>query len=133
LEVLSADVSGAYLNANAMEKVYTTADKEFSSENLGCPVIITRALYGLRSSGKAWRDHMASTLCETGYSSCKANPDVWVRIKMMKPDGFKYWSYILVYTDDLLVVDHESQVIMEAGECKGTRFISRSSCEQVLH
>ena len=30
-----------------------------------------------------------------------------------KPDGFKYWSYVLVYTDDLLVVDHEPKVIMD--------------------
>jgi hypothetical protein len=30
-----------------------------------------------------------------------------------KPDGFKYWLYILVYTDDILVVDHEPKVIMD--------------------
>jgi hypothetical protein len=30
-----------------------------------------------------------------------------------KPDGFKYWSYILMYTDNILVVDHEPQVIMD--------------------
>ena len=30
-----------------------------------------------------------------------------------KPDGFQYWSYILVYTDDLLVVDHEPKVVMD--------------------
>jgi hypothetical protein len=27
-------------------------------------------------------------------------------------DGFKYWEYILVYVDDLLVVSHESKVTM---------------------
>jgi hypothetical protein len=91
-----------------MEKVCTTAGKEFGPEKVGCPVIITRALYGLR----AWRDHMASMLRDSGYSSCKANPDIWMRAKT-KPDGFKFWSYILVYTDDLFVVDHEPQVIMD--------------------
>jgi hypothetical protein len=30
-----------------------------------------------------------------------------------KLNGFQYWSYILVYTDDLLVVDHEPQVVMD--------------------
>jgi hypothetical protein len=30
-----------------------------------------------------------------------------------KPDGFTYWSYILVYTDDILVIDHEPQVAMD--------------------
>ena len=112
LEVLSADVAGAYLNAKAKEKVYTTAGKEFGPDKQGRPVLITRALYGLRSSGKAFRDHMAATLRDFGYSSCKADPDVWMHTKM-KPDGFQYWSYILVYTDDLLVVDHEPQIIMD--------------------
>ena len=112
LEILSADVAGAYLNANAKEKVYTIAGKEFGPDKSGRPVIITRALYGLRSSGKAWRDHMAATLRDFGYSSCKADPDVWMRPKT-KPDGFQYWSYILVYTDDLLVVDHEPKVVMD--------------------
>jgi hypothetical protein len=59
-----------------------------------------------------WRDHMAATLRDGGYKSCKADTDVWMHPKT-KPDGFKYWSsYILVYTDDILVVDNEPKVIM---------------------
>jgi hypothetical protein len=112
LEVLSADIAGAYLNAMAKEKVYTLAGKEFGPAKEGRPVVITRALYGLRSSGKAWRDHMAQTLRDGGYTSCKADPDVWMRAKT-RPDGFQYWSYVLVYTDDILVVDHEPQVVMD--------------------
>jgi hypothetical protein len=112
LDVLSADISGAYSNAKAAEKVYTTVGKEFGLGKAGRPVLIIRALYGLRSSEKAWREHMASTLRDFSYKLCKADPDVWMRPKA-KPDGFKYWSYILVYTDDLLVVDHEPKVIMD--------------------
>ncbi|KAI2490433.1 Reverse transcriptase (RNA-dependent DNA polymerase) [Fragilaria crotonensis] len=112
LDILSADISGAYLNANAAEKVYTIAGKEFGSDKEGRVVVITRALYGLRSSGKAWRDHMAATLRDHGYTSCKADPDVWMKPRT-KPDGFRYWSYILVYTDDILIVDHEPKVSMD--------------------
>ncbi|KAI2501802.1 Reverse transcriptase (RNA-dependent DNA polymerase) [Fragilaria crotonensis] len=110
-DVLSADISGAYLNANAAEKVYTIAGKEFVL-TMKVVVVITRALYGLRSSGKAWRDHMAATLRDHGYTSCRADPDVWMRPKT-KVDGFHYWSYVLVYTDDILVVDHEPQTVMD--------------------
>jgi hypothetical protein len=67
-------------------------------DKAGCPVLIVRALYGLQSSGKAWRDHMASTLRDYGYTSCKADPDVWM------------W---FVYTDDILVVNHEPKVVMD--------------------
>ena len=67
LDVLSADVQNAYLNAPTKEKVYTTAGPEFGPANQGRPVLIVRALYGLKSSGARWRDHMAE--CETGWFS----------------------------------------------------------------
>jgi hypothetical protein len=49
---------------------------------------------------------MASTLHDFRYKSCRADPNVWMNAKT-KPDGSKYSSYILVYTDDLLIVNHE--------------------------
>jgi hypothetical protein len=68
LDVLSADVQGAYLNAPTKEnKVYTTAGFEFGADKVGRPVIIVRALYGLQSSGARWRDYMAATLREGGF------------------------------------------------------------------
>jgi hypothetical protein len=48
LDVLSADVQGAYLNAPTKEKVYTTAGLEFGADKVGRPVLIVRALYGLK-------------------------------------------------------------------------------------
>jgi hypothetical protein len=52
-------------------------------------------------------------LCDNGYKSCRANdPDIWMKAET-KPDGFKYWSYSLVYTDDLLTVNHEPKVAMD--------------------
>jgi Reverse transcriptase (RNA-dependent DNA polymerase) len=62
LEILSANISSAYLNAEAAEMVYTLAGKEFGPGKEGPIVILTHGDYGLRSSGKAWRDHMAATL-----------------------------------------------------------------------
>jgi hypothetical protein len=113
LEVLSADINGAYyLNPKAAKKVYTLAGKEFGPEKEVKVVVMMCALYGLWSSGRAWRDHMAATLWDGGYSSCKANPDVWMHPRT-KLDGFKYWSYILVYMDDILIMDHEPKVAMD--------------------
>ena len=89
LDVLSADVQGTYLNAPTKEKVYTIAGLEFGATNVGRPVLIVWALYGLKSSGARWRDHMAGTLREAGYESCKADPDVWMKPKT-KPNSEKY-------------------------------------------
>lgn len=54
---------------------------------------------------------MASTLREAGFASCYADPDVWMR-KACKPDGTKYWEYILCYVDDVLVISHDPKSIM---------------------
>ena len=112
LNILSADVQNAYINAPVgNDKIYIIAGKEFGATLAGRPAIIVRALYGLRGSGARWRDHMAATLRDAGYISCKADPDVWMRADT-KADGFQYWSYVLVYSDDLLVVHHDPQCVM---------------------
>lgn len=43
--------------------------------------------------------------------SCKENPEVWMRPKV-KPNGDKYWEYVLCYVDDILCISHEPQVVM---------------------
>jgi len=113
LDILAADVQNAYLNAPTKEKCYTTAGLEFGKENVGRPVMIVRALYGLKSSGARWRDHMADTLREAGFKSCLADPDVWMRPNVRPSDGFKYYEYVLCYVDDVLAVSHEPRKIME--------------------
>jgi hypothetical protein len=91
LSILGADVQNAYINAKTSEKVYTTAGPKFGSD-AGRPAIIMRALYGLKSSGARWRDHLAAILMQAGFKNSKVDPDVWMR-KAHKPNGFTYWEY----------------------------------------
>ena len=42
------------------------------------------------------------------YRPSLADPDVWMR-PATKPNGFKYWGYILCYVDDVLVLSHQPQ------------------------
>jgi hypothetical protein len=100
LEVVAADIQGAYLYADTTEKVYTIAGSEFGS-NAGRPAIIVRALYGLRSSGARFRSHLAASLRDMHFTMSKADPDVWMR-KAVKPDGTLIYEYVLCYVDDLL-------------------------------
>ena len=53
LNILSADVAGAYLNAPCAEKVYTILGEEFG-DYAGRKAIIKMALYGLKSAGYSW-------------------------------------------------------------------------------
>lgn len=50
LDICSCDIGNAYLNARCREKLWTISGPEFGSRK-GSVMIISRALYGLKSSG----------------------------------------------------------------------------------
>ena len=110
LEVLACDIENAYVTANCREKIYTIAGPEFGSE-AGSIMIIRKALYGLKSSGAAFRAHLAETLYELSYKPTKADPDVWIR-PATKSDGFEYYEMVLVYVDDILCISHDPKATM---------------------
>jgi hypothetical protein len=56
---------------------------------------------------------MVATLREAGFKGCLADPDVWMKPRV-KPNGDKYWEYVLCYVDDLLVICLDPQVTMDA-------------------
>jgi hypothetical protein len=60
----------------------------------GKVIEIFRAFYGLKSSGVQWQEHMAQTLWNKGFTSCKADPDLWLK-PATKPDGSKIYEYVL--------------------------------------
>jgi hypothetical protein len=70
-------------------------------------MIIKRALYGLRSSGAAWRNMLAQTIEEMGFTSTVVDPDVWRR-RAVKPSGKEYYALLLVFVDDILIISHEA-------------------------
>jgi hypothetical protein len=110
LEVKSADIMNAYITAPTKEKIWTTLGPEFGNDE-GKKAIIVRALYGLKSSGAAFRNHLAECMYNLGYKSCLADPDLWYKPEA-KPDGTEYYSYILCYVDDILVIHHDTMPIL---------------------
>jgi hypothetical protein len=113
MEVMSADIQGAYLNAPCQEKVYTICGREFGVEYVNRIAVIVKALYGLKTSAFAWREHLAQTLREIGFKSCLADNDVWLRGVETVSRG-KLYEYVLVYTDDLLCVSLHPQEILNS-------------------
>ena len=55
LHVCAADIGNVYLNAECEERIWVKAGKEFGAIE-GKPMIIVKALYGLKSSGAVWRN-----------------------------------------------------------------------------
>ena len=54
LDLLACDIQNAYLMAGCREKIFTRAGPEFGSEQ-GELMVVKMALYGLKSSGTAFR------------------------------------------------------------------------------
>ena len=106
LQVLSANIGNAYLNVPNKEKVYVVCGPElFGLECEGRLAIIVQALYGLRSAGNAWRHHFASYIrSELEYEPTKADDDVYRKVKT-RENGKTYYSYLIVYVDDVVCCD----------------------------
>ena len=80
LDVMAADISNAYLNAPCAEKLWITCGPEFGPAIQGRIAILEKALYGLASAGRSWRDYCATVLSEDlGFEPCKADNDVWMK------------------------------------------------------
>ena len=75
-------------------------------------MLVVRALYGLKSSGAAFRAFLAETLASLKYTPSFADPDVWMR-PAIKSDGFRYWEYVLCYVDDVLCISDNPSATMK--------------------
>ena len=69
--------------------------------------IIVRALYGLKSAGESFRNHLADRMRHLGWELCKADQDVWMKPEVRNDDGYKYYAYCLLYVYGILVVHHD--------------------------
>ena len=112
LQVKVGDVLNAYITAPVTEKVWTVLGPEFG-QDAGKSAIIVRALYGLKSAGAAFRAHLASFMRQMGYTSCKADPDLWLKAETRPDDNARYYSYILCYVDDILCIHHDAMSVLK--------------------
>ena len=62
-------------------------------------VLLNKALYGLKDSGRLWYDHLTTFLLSIGFAICQSDPCLYC--KWLSPNNF---AYVLTHVDDLLVV-----------------------------
>ena len=106
LETWATDIGNAYLEAKTSEKLYIVAGAEFGDLQ-GHVLVIDKALYGLRTSGKRWHERLSDCLRDLGFQPCIAEPDIWLR------PGQDCYEYIGVYVDDLAIVAKDPQEIID--------------------
>ena len=86
----AGDIENSYVTALVTKKIWTKLGGEFRADS-GKKVIIVRALYGLKSSGTAFRKHLADCMIHIGYTSCLADTDLWMK-PMTKYNSERYYS-----------------------------------------
>jgi hypothetical protein len=113
LNIEVGDFLNAYITAPITEKVWTVLIPEFGI-NAGKSAIIVRALYGLKSTGAAFCAHLASFMHQMGYTSCKADPDLylWHKAATRPADNFRYYANILCYVDNILCIHHNPMSVL---------------------
>ena len=80
---------------------------------MGRVALIHRALYGGKSAGRDFRNHLRACMRHIGFISCPCDPDVWMRTGL-KADRQKYWEYIFLYTNDAICVsNHPERTLRE--------------------
>ena len=108
--VTTADISGAYLNAEtpADGRVYMRLDPylagclcrlkpdygKFLAPDKSMTVALLKALYGCKDSGKLWYEELCSYLKVMGFTASRGDPCVFLRGK----------TILVIYVDDLFIV-----------------------------
>jgi Reverse transcriptase (RNA-dependent DNA polymerase) len=82
--------------------VFIIAGPEFG-ELEGHILVISKVLYGLRSSGARWHDRFADCIMVLGFFPCKSNPDIWMR------KNEDIYEYVAVYVDDISIAMKDPQ------------------------
>ncbi len=99
LQALCGDIGNAFITADCMEKIYSRAGPEFGDRE-GSILVFQKALYGLRSSSRAFRTHFADFLRSLGFFATRYDRDVWMRLK----DDKSGYDYVCTHVDDFKVV-----------------------------
>ena len=107
LAVCAGDVGNAFLNGFTKEKVYIIAGQEFGPKIEGKRLIVYKSIYGLKSSGARFHEHLSSKLRLMGYQPSKADTDLWI-----KKVGDHY-EYIARYVDDVISFSKNPLKIMK--------------------
>ena len=103
----ATDISSAYLEAYTTERVCIRAGPEFGDLE-GHLLIVIKALYGLRTSGKMFIELLADCLINLGFTRSRAEDSIF----MKKSDDGKVYEYVATYCDDLCIISKNPDRIL---------------------
>ena len=108
LNILTGDITTAYINAYTEEKIYSSAGPEFGAKE-GYRVIVKKALYGLKTSAHNWFHHFATTLREMDFKQSKLDGAIWYCHREDK-SGYDYIGH---HVDDFIIIADDPDPYMK--------------------
>jgi hypothetical protein len=113
LDIQTADVSNAYLNAPSREQLIAKCGPEFGPLLQGRWVIIQRALYNSKSAAVSWRASIIGLLEQHGFKMCRVDNNVMMRAGfnsnnllvgwLISPGAHHCWWFLGTVTIDKLL------------------------------
>jgi hypothetical protein len=98
------DVKSAFLNGDLEEEVYVSQPPGFIVKGQEQKVYkLHKALYGLRQAPRAWNSKLDIVLHELGFSKCKTEYELYIRVKN------KMRLIVGVYVKDLIIMGESDQ------------------------
>ncbi len=96
LQSYATDIGNAYIKGFTSEQLYVKARKEFGNQK-GNLSIVSRSLYGLRSSGVRWSETLGQCLTKLGFKRSKCEENIWIC------NAGDQYKLVGTYVDDLLI------------------------------
>jgi hypothetical protein len=78
VDVTAADICNAYIQAPSSLTYFIVCGAEFGLENVGKRALIHRALYGGKTAGPDFRNHLRACMQHLNFKSYLADPDMWM-------------------------------------------------------
>ena len=80
-------------------------------DDIGRVPLITMALYDKHIAGGDFWYHLQTCMDELGFTSNKVAPALWYNVVTTANDK-EYYEYVILYTDDCLVISEISENII---------------------
>jgi hypothetical protein len=112
LEVLTADIKNAYLTAPVLEKICCVLGPEFGAKAGKCAIVV-QSLYGLKSAGASFQNHLANCMWHLGWESCITDQELLMKAEIRPDDGCKYYAYALLCVDNICIAPHDAELCLQ--------------------
>ena len=107
LPVELADIHNTYITEPIIDKIWIVLGQNLGGY-YGRKAIVVYVLYGLNIAVYVFRNHLTYCMHHLVFLPCPYDLDIWINPMMRPKDGFDYYTYVLIYVENLMVIHHGS-------------------------